>query len=140
MSSNSVWCGSWRRDRASMPQELAGMGIEKDDDMEEAVEEEKLVCRLEKLGRFARGAVKRPSALAIRCRKLVGGRLLDSASLLFGPAVGVVVAVAAAAVATGDDGDDVPSRRKESNRNMSELRKKEEGKSQVCSIHSFFLF
>lgn len=57
-----------------MPHELAGTGIEKEDwevDWVVVDEEEKLLCKLEKLGRFMMGEARNIlSALAIRCRKL----------------------------------------------------------------------
>ena len=73
MSSNSPSSAARRRDKASMPQELAGTGIENDDVREDAEDDEKLVCKLEKLGLFMDEVDRNiVSALAIRCKKLIG--------------------------------------------------------------------
>ena len=85
MSSNSPSSAARSRDNASIPQEFVGTGIEKDEVIEDAVDEEKLVCKLEKLGRFIEEVDRnKVSALVIRCKKLIDLLVLLLSTLLLG--------------------------------------------------------
>lgn len=87
ISSSSLSCVSCRRDRANIPQELVGIGIENDVVFALLLVEDETDDEVEALlvmlaGLLINGERVMVSELAIRCRKLVGGDgELDSGSV-----------------------------------------------------------
>lgn len=96
------------------------MGIEIEDECEETVEEERLLCKLEKLGRLIIEAFegrRMPSVLVMRCRKL--GLLLPDTlsplSCIVAPSLPSGIDVADA----DDERSPLSGRRNESKRNIA---------------------